>query len=196
MEDAILNVVLGIVTGILTSAFLFFLKDYWNTRIRPFLEKLRYEGVSVEGAWRGHARDEHSVSEVALFLTQNAQKLSGILNFSFRGPLKQFVLEFEVTGYLWEGYLTLNFRPKDRAITTSATALFKIAGGGQGLAGQFCFRNAEIEAVTPVYLTLGKQIGPNLPEAFAQPAANPAPAPNPPAPGQNPPPPPAPQAGG
>jgi len=165
--------ILGIVTGILTSVILFFVKDLWESRIRPYIEELRYNGVRVNGTWRGINHDEESHSEATLFLTQNATSLKGSFRFAFQNPEKNFVLEYEVAGYIWEGYLTLNFKPNDRALTTSAVALLKIAGGGHGLAGQFCFRNVELEAVTGVSFMLGKQVGPNSPVPPAAPQVAP-----------------------
>ncbi|HEX9397451.1 MAG TPA: hypothetical protein VF943_12025, partial [Burkholderiales bacterium] len=155
--DYLAQAVLGIVTGILTTVILFLIKELWVKTIRPYVEEIRYKGVSVAGLWRGYSRDEFHDSDATLFVEQSAQKISGTFSFRFRNPEKQFVLEYQVTGYLWEGYLTLNFRPKDRAITTSAMALLKIAGGGNSLVGQFCFRNVEIEAVTAIHMNLARQ---------------------------------------
>jgi hypothetical protein len=96
--DLLVQTVIGIVIGILTSAILFFLKDLWGTRIRPFVEELRYEGVRVNGTWRGSAHDEMSHTEAILFLTQNATELKGTFTFSFHSPAKNFALEYQVVG--------------------------------------------------------------------------------------------------
>jgi hypothetical protein len=190
--DYLLQVVLGIVAGILTTAVLFFLRDLWRKTIQPWIEEVRYKGVRVAGTWRGVSHEEHFHSEAILFLKQSASNLVGTFTFKWESPARNFILEYEVAGYVWEGYLTLNFRPQDRGITTSAVALLKIAGGGHSLAGQFCFRNVELEAVTPVYITLGKHLGPGAqamplvapppgqalaPAQAPAPAQGPAPAP-------------------
>src|SRR5688572_12973211 len=133
--DLLIQSLVGIVVGILTSAILFFLKDQWIKTIRPYLEEIRYSGVRVAGIWRGYSRDAYHDSDATLQLTQSATRLTGRFSFRFRSALKQFTIEYDVTGYLWEGYLTLNFRPADKGTTTSATALLKIAGGGSALAG-------------------------------------------------------------
>ena len=77
--------------------------------------------------------------------------------FSFKNKEKDFTLDFDVTGYLWEGYLTLNFLPKDKRVTSYATALLKLHGGGASLVGQMCFRNVEEEKVTAIELGLGRE---------------------------------------
>src|SRR4051812_43639069 len=177
--DLFWQTVLGIATGVVTSALLFFLKDLWVKILRPYVEELRYNGVSVGGTWRGYSRDEFHDSDMHLRLAQSALRITGTFNFRFRSAQKQFTIDYDVTGYLWEGYLTLNFRPVDKSITTSATGLFKIAGGGAALAGQFCFRNVELEAVTPLFITMARVSGGLLPGATNLPSAPAADAPAP-----------------
>jgi hypothetical protein len=158
MVDLLFQTFVGVAAGVLTSALMFFIKDLWIKTLRPYIEELRYQGVTVAGTWRGFSRDEFHDSDAALILQQSAQKITGTFSFRFRSAVKQFTVDYQVTGYIWEGYLTLNFRPTDKGVTTSATALFKIAGGGSGLVGQFVFRNTETEGVTPIYLSLARVV--------------------------------------
>lgn len=158
--------IVGIITGIMTTAILYTVKVLWTSKVTPYLTKTRYQGVEVDGQWGGFVEvTEKDVengivgppfkSEHSLFLEQNAHSLSGSLLFKFKNPEKEFTLDFKVTGYMWEGYLTLNFVPKDKRITSYATALLKLHDGGKTLVGMWLFRDVNQETVnhTTIYLT-------------------------------------------
>ncbi|MHB1175896.1 MAG: hypothetical protein ACYCZJ_12310 [Sulfuriferula sp.] len=152
--------VIGIVTGILTTAILYALKVFWSASLVPFLIALRYQGVKIDGQWTGIGENNDPQqgdifrSEFSLVLTQNAHNISGSFLFKFKNEQKQFALDFEVRGYMWEGYVTLNFTPKDKRVTSYATSLLKLHDGGQTLRGTWLFRDVISEFVNQVPLLL------------------------------------------
>lgn len=154
MDHLLAEGLLGIVAGILTTAILFTARAVWEGKVYPLISALRYRGLDVDGVWEGAEGDAQSRSECRLSLKQRAHALSGSFTFKFWGPSKEFTLDFEVVGIVWEGYLTLNFSPIDRRITSCATALVKIKGGGSHMGGAFVFRNAEVDDVSSVFLSL------------------------------------------
>jgi hypothetical protein len=164
MDAIIEQGIVGIVTGILTTAILFLLKNIWITKAVPFLTTTRYQGVQIDGQWTGSSEnsdpqkgDVYS-NEANLYLDQRAHDLSGLFIFSFKNEKKSFTLEFNVKGYIWEGYVTLNFTPKDRRVTSYATALLKLHDGGCLLLGDWLFRNVETEFVNSTPLSLGRNL--------------------------------------
>ena len=152
--------VIGIVTGILTTVILFILKSFWTSKVTPFLRSIRYQGVQVDGNWSGI--DENTDTEKGgiyktefnLFVKQNAHELTGTCFFKYKDDVKDGGLEFNVTGYIWEGYVTLNFTPRDKRITSYATALLKLHDGGHSLIGTWLFRDVEKEFVNHVTMAL------------------------------------------
>jgi hypothetical protein len=176
------EIIVGVVAGVLTSALLSVGKAIWESKITPYLAELRYQGVRVDGPWVGVGDDPttHIHSEARLFIEQNAQNITGSFTYSFRSPEKNFTLDFKVNGYIWEGYLTLNCLPKDRRVTSYATALLKIHGGGIALVGQYCFRNVETESVSAVPMSLSRGDapvpGPSVQVPVTDPTTQPLPA--------------------
>jgi len=173
MDELIQQGVLGIITGILTTVVLFIIKILWDSRVYPFLKKIRYQGVEIDGSWTGglevtqsqidnsiEQQDEQPIqgpafkTEYNLFLNQNAHSLTGSFLFKFKSDLKDFTLDFNVNGYMWEGYITLNFTPKDKRLTSYGTCLLKLSDGGWVLSGDWLFRNVETECVTNSPLSL------------------------------------------
>ena len=150
--------VIGIVTGILTAAILFLAKSIWDSKLKPFLQEIRYNGVKVDGKWVGYgaAQDGSWRTEITLFLTQSALRLGGTFVFKHDRPDGIAELHFKVSGEIWEGYLILNFTPIDRRVTSYATAMLKISGGGVGLVGQLSYRDVNNELVTSEPVTLGR----------------------------------------
>jgi len=158
MENLIEQGLLGIVTGVVTTAILFLAKSTWDAKLKPFLQELRYSGVKVDGKWEGYGSDEEGSwrTEMFLFLTQSALYLAGTFVLKHRNPINQFEIHFKVSGHIWEGYLVLNFTPIDRRITSYATAMLKVSGGGVGLAGQLAYRDVNKEHVTAEPVSLGR----------------------------------------
>lgn len=146
--------ILGIVTGILTSAILYLSKLFFDTKITPYLREIRYQGVKIDGAWSG----KNEESESRLFLEQSAHELTGSFTIKYKNETRESVLDFNVRGYMWEGYITLNFIPKDRRITSYATTLLKLHDGGHLLMGQWCFRNVQTENVEAWPMSLGRDV--------------------------------------
>lgn len=169
MSDLIEQSVLGIVTGIITTAFLYAAKVLWTAKVTPFLKRIRYQGVQIDGFWSGTSEVTAEqvaagqlgppyYSEQSLFLEQNAHELKGSFHFKFKNDFKDFALEFNVTGYMWEGYVTLNFTPKDRRVTSYATSLLKLHDGGVSLIGIWLFRDVEKEFVSQTPLFLARSV--------------------------------------
>jgi len=154
----------GIVAGIITTWILFIGKEFWESRVVPYLQELRYQGVKIDGAWSGYTKVEGQEavegfeSDTRLFLVQSAHKLTGSFTFTFKNSKKNFTLDFNVSGYMWEGYITLNFLPKDRRITSYGTTLLKLHDGGHSLLGQWCFRDVEAEKVISIPMSLGREM--------------------------------------
>jgi hypothetical protein len=74
--------------------------------------------------------------------------------FKFKNPEEEFAIDFNVSGYIWEDYVTLNFTPKDRRITSYATALLKIHDNGLTLVGTRLFRDVIQETVSQTSMFL------------------------------------------
>lgn len=160
MSTLIEQGVVGVVTGIVTTVLLFSIKTLWKAKVAPFLAATRYQGVKIDGQWAGLNKNEDPKvtdiyeNEFNLFLTQSAHDLAGSFLFKFKNEEKDFTLDFNVNGYMWEGYVTLNFTPKDKRVTSYATALMKLHDGGQSLIGTWLFRDVEKEHVSQIPITL------------------------------------------
>lgn len=158
------TMIIGIVTGILTTAILYILKVLWTSKIVPLIVKLRYQGVQINGNWYGGGENDDE-NNGAIFkasyyldLEQSAHDLKGTFIFKYKAETKDFEINFLVNGYIWEGYVTLNFTPKDKRLTSYATTMFKLHAGGTSLDGIFVFRHVDDEKVIDMPMTLYRDI--------------------------------------
>lgn len=148
------NIVLGVVSGVLTSALLLVLGTLYVRVLVPWLKAIRYQGVDVSGSYSAdlmNAPDEPK-SHVSLTLVQNAYELSGTFHLINRKPGNEFELTYEVRGRLWDSYLSISLVPVDRRITSVANALLRIGGGGVILEGVVAIRNTFTERVEANHL--------------------------------------------
>lgn len=158
--------IVGIVTGIITTVILFIISQVWFSQLEPFFKSISYEGVEVEGQWSNSWENDDPregvrySNEWNLSLKQNAHDLTGNLIFKYKDKDKNrsVYIIFDVNGYMWEGFLTLNFIPKDHRITSYATGLFKLNKGGAVLDGQWLFRNIDVEEVDHYSLKLKRDL--------------------------------------
>lgn len=152
--------VLGIVTGILTTAVLWFAKFLWKSKMEPWLREIRYSGVQLEGKWHGHGHGEDPKepwsTDIELFLNQSAHQLSGTFVLEHKSPANTYKLLHGVSGFIRDGVLILNFSPIDRRVIAYSTAMLKITGGGVGLVGRLTYRNTNSEEIVSEPVSLAR----------------------------------------
>ena len=159
MDSLFSQGIIGIATGIVTSAILLLIKTLWDKNLYPFLQELKYQGVKIDGKWVGKLIDpsNNERSDFKLFVTQSALNLSGHFNLKHTGQNNSFDVDFIAQGKIWEGYMILNLTPMDRRITSYATSLMKIGGGGGALLGRLTYRNVNNEQVDSVIVSLSRE---------------------------------------
>ncbi len=141
------EVVLGVVTGVLTSGLLWVAKSLWTKSIEPYLSKVRYKGIDVSGPWTAIDLSETTAIRFSMDLKQSAHSLSGTCLMELYSLDNEFKVMLNVTGDLWEGYISLTLKPADRKISSYSVALLKVSGGGVALVGAHPFRNVNAERV-------------------------------------------------
>lgn len=150
------SIILGVLSGVLTSALIFMVSQLWINTFVPWYQSLRYQGADISGSWFAEFSDEKSKSSFSAVLIQQAHNITGTLHFTFTSAERKFSVDYNLTGEYWEGYLNLMCRSKDRKVFSHATTFLKLINNGSGLLGQFCFRNAYEDKVTNVPLGLDR----------------------------------------
>lgn len=147
-----ITIVLGIVSGIVTTVLLYILGVLFSKIIIPWYQQIIYQGVDLNGEWQFEDTLNDSVERFKLSLTQNANNVSGHLLYIRIKDDENREVNYSFIGNVWEGYLTLNMKSKDRRVIAYSTCLLKVERGGHELRGVHCFRNFRTDQVDSVAL--------------------------------------------
>lgn len=153
-----INIFIGVISGVITAVLLALAnKIFWKSFV-PWFQEVRYQGADVSGTWihdfESSVPEEKLQTKFSLSLQQSAHTLQGSLHFEFKNDIRNFAIDFEVSGEYWEGYFMLTCKSKDRKKFSRASMLMKLVQGGSGMQGHFTFRNVIQDAAETVPLLL------------------------------------------
>lgn len=175
MTETTLPIVLGIVCGLLSAFLLFIVSRFWAETVRPLMRRWRYQGVTISGEWKGLGTGVAPASgewtEISVTLDQDAADLVGLMIIRCRSEIHSFDLNLRLAGRIRDGYATLNLAPVGKAVSSVATALLKIDNDGLALNGQLLYRDAFVDSVDVIHLSVHRA------DSIAMPRLVPVPAP-------------------
>lgn len=148
------QIVLGIVTGILTTAVLWGARAIWEHRVRPRIEQMLYNGLQVDGPWYAQIVGKEDAVRFTLAVQQTGGKLSGTGRIRLINSSNDFDTSGSLSGELWEGYIAFSFRPINRRSTAFMSGLFKVTEAGAVLHGYLSIRDKTAEKVVTVEIAL------------------------------------------
>lgn len=142
------SIIFGVISGVLTAATLFLLKEFWVKTLVPWYQGIRYKGADISGSWSANYDEEGTKTTFSVVLTQQAHRIDGSMQFSFISSEREVNLNYDLSGEYWEGYLNLSCRSKDRKIFSHGSLFLKLINNGSGLLGQFSYRHADDKVST------------------------------------------------
>jgi hypothetical protein len=152
------TIILSVSSGILTAALLCVLGKLFYNVIIPWYQKIIYKGVDLVGGWEQEIPESEGSSHFQLTLKQNANNISGNMAYTRKKDSGETRILYDVSGSVWEGFITLNFNSLDRKKVAFATALLKVKHGGSKLSGNLSYRNFNIDDVDSVSICLARKI--------------------------------------
>lgn len=137
------TLVLAVFAGILTTFLLFGLTKLFSGVVLPWYLQLIYKGIDLRGVWLAEYDENGAHYRFETRLQQRAHELWGHMTITKTGTGQHdYVQDFKVVGETWEGFLTLNFRSRDRKSLSFVTGLFKVDARGNKLIGHIAYRDA------------------------------------------------------
>lgn len=106
------SVILGVVSGVVTAAILQLFGKLFTHHVIPWYRAITYRGVDISGTWMTtHENGDHK-ARFELTLVQREHALTGsatiIQGVDLKAPTS--VVNMEVDGSVWEGFVTLNLK--------------------------------------------------------------------------------------
>lgn len=157
------TVILGVVSGVGTSALLFLIKEFWVRTLIPWYQNVQYKGADVSGSWYAERTESapDSTPEVkssfSLMLNQNAHVVTGSMLFSTMSTGKHDSVAYNLKGEYWDGYLSITCRSKDRRSMSHGSMFLKHINNGSGLLGSFSFRHAFEDKVISIPMGIDRK---------------------------------------
>ncbi|EIZ1345127.1 hypothetical protein MOU86_004649 [Vibrio parahaemolyticus] len=153
---ALETVILGTVSGIFTTVVLYLVGLFFKHRFVPWYQSITYKGVDINGTWETSAVSGAGIhAKMEMAIRQNAHELDGSLTIvQGADPDKPTqVTNLNVSGHLWEGFLTLNMQSVDRTRLSFSTSLLQVLNGGLRLKGIYSFRSIQADEIESVEVT-------------------------------------------
>ncbi|HRR08274.1 MAG TPA: hypothetical protein PLO56_06240 [Rhodothermales bacterium] len=136
---AIINIILGVVSGILTNAF----SNYFKKTIIPYYQTIKYKGINIEGEWivehistptgGGTLRIKR---KTIVRIEQKAHNLIGTANSvaSFDDGTED-MLVYDVSGEITDRFAIVNFKVNDKTRIAYSSFLLEVTNDGHTLKG-------------------------------------------------------------
>jgi hypothetical protein len=131
------NIIIGILTGILTTAILYLISRMFIDLVMPWYRSIRYTGIDVSGVWETKQNFENSLEYSLLNLTQKADKLKGLWTISItqNGSDENEIKTFAVEGTIEDRFALLTSKNTDKRQLGIGTMLIEAVGNGFELLG-------------------------------------------------------------
>jgi hypothetical protein len=153
------EIVIGAVSGVGTSAILFFMKVVLDKFFIPKFQEYAYQGAIVSGRWIQNITEDDPKKpevkhhfQVSLTLEQSGHNLKGFFDINTNGS----VMNYSVSGRYVDGYMQLICTAKGPGISSYCSILLKHIGAGSILHGAMAYRSGVSDDVGSMPITLNR----------------------------------------
>ena len=137
MDSLTNNIIIGILTGIITTAILYLISRMFMDWVMPWYRSVKYTGIDVSGVWETKQDFETSVEYSLLNLRQKADKLEGLWTISItqNGSDENEIKTFIIEGSIEDRFALLTSKNTDQRQIGIGTMLIEAVGNGFELKG-------------------------------------------------------------
>ena len=126
------NLVIGIVSGLVTGILIWLFRSVWIKILSPMLEDFLYSGVRIDGRWNAKLEDVVSTHKEEIIIKQWGNRINGTIkciegqdqgnNYIFEGNFKNLIL-------------TATYESTNKYATDRGTFTVKMEDNGKTLKG-------------------------------------------------------------
>jgi len=143
-------IVFGVVSGVIATAALYLIGLLFRSHLIPWYQGVTYHGVDISGTWVYEVEintDDNVKFEMTI--SQQAHVLAGDTTIMQGANLDNptTITNLNISGGIWEGYVTLNMKSKDRTKLSYSTTLLRVLNGGATLKGNYIYRSIRNEEI-------------------------------------------------
>ncbi len=144
------TIILGIISGVITSAVIYLLVIIFNNIVLPWYRALIYCGVSIDGTWKEELDFENGNTQVSTAeLTQKANAISGNVTIvkSSNGQITETTI-MSLNGIVKDRLFNAKLIPVDKKRVGIITVLAEVVGDGSRMLGQSTWYDAGSAKIT------------------------------------------------
>ncbi|MBH0086058.1 hypothetical protein I6E84_07490 [Psychrobacter sp. SCQQ22] len=143
------TIILGVVSGIITTAALYVVGLLFKSFFIPWYQAVTYKGVDINGTWEYESTAPGQKAKFEMTIVQRAHMISGDATILQGQDLNNptTITNLRIDGGIWEGYITLNMQSKDRTRLSYSTSLLRVLHGGLVLQGNYVFRSIKLDEI-------------------------------------------------
>jgi hypothetical protein len=124
------GIIVGVVSGVLTSALLFIAAKLFENTIMPAIRRVIYRGVDISGSWYWENRFG---SAAKMEIKQYADRLNG--TYTYVNPTTSVIKTYEIKGGIQDRFVQLSLRSNDQQKLGVLSYVFEVVGDGCELRG-------------------------------------------------------------
>ena len=141
LSDISENIIVGIVTGLITASLLLVIKHLFTNSFMPWYRQIMFKGTDLSGSW-------YSVKvgqKILLEINQSCEVLTGKATVQLHSKNEKNNLHlddirtFDVSGEISERFVSLTFKHTDKTRLGLVALLLQVDGDGTKLSGQGCW---------------------------------------------------------
>jgi hypothetical protein len=128
------GLLVGVVSGLVTSAILFVFLQYWSRIIIPWFENRVYQGIRIDKKWKITA-DNETAAQAEATISQSAHRISGIIIWQEAGK----TLQYKLTGEFKDLILTATYKQRNVNTLDRGTITLLCSQNGELLHGRYAW---------------------------------------------------------
>ena len=152
--DTLNALLLGIVSGLITTFLLWLINNYWVKTFTPWYEKRVYRGVIIQGTW--HLVDETDDDKDAdpwgqyeiINLKQIAHRLKGSATLVPKKGTDVGTIGLDVLGDISDRFVSLTLKSPTQSRLSYSVSLLEIVGDGNVLRGSTVIYDVSNEKIS------------------------------------------------
>jgi hypothetical protein len=147
------NILLGVISGIVTSIAIFLFSVVWKKQLVPWYEQRVYKGIRIQGTWflvdddKDKPKDGHWTQIETLDISQTAHHIVGTLTLSPKEGVGGPVIALTVTGDITDRFVSMSFKSPSQNRLAYGVILGEVRSDGNRIEGQAAYYEVHANAV-------------------------------------------------
>jgi hypothetical protein len=134
--DIITNIFIGVFAGIITSLLIWIIIVIIRRLVIPWYQQFVYRGIDLSGEWKSkHEYGRGTKVDQMIGIEQKGHKISGTIISYNCVDKKEYTSHYTITGEIFDNYVDLEYKIKDKKFIGRGSMLLKVIEGGEKLKG-------------------------------------------------------------